>query len=105
MLGTVNSRDKSTGLRRRATNETALLAVLLFVGIVLMPIAIYAVGRSVFGAYGDAGFGGFFSMLSEKIRHGDAVAWFLVLSPYFAWQCLRLTACAWRAIGRAQRTS
>lgn len=90
-------------LRQRVTKETALLAVLLFIGFVLLPIGIYAVGRIVFGTYGGMGYGGFFSMLSEKIRNGDVVAWFLVLSPYCAWQCLRLTAYAWRAAGRLQQ--
>ena len=70
-----------------------------------MPIAIYAVGRNVFGAYGNLGYGSFFGVLSEKIRNGDVVAWFLVLSPYLAWQCLRLTAFAWRAAERLEQQS
>ncbi|MCH7830406.1 MAG: hypothetical protein IIB75_07565 [Proteobacteria bacterium] len=82
-----------------------MLSILLFVGIVLMPIAIYAVGRDVFGTYGNLGFGSFYNVLSGKIRDGDLVAWFLVLSPYLAWQCLRLTAFAWRAAGRPEKTS
>ncbi len=61
-----------------------------------MPIAIYLVGQDVFGAYGGAGYGDFFGTLSEKVRNGDIVAWFLILSPYLGWQCVRLSVFAWR---------
>jgi hypothetical protein len=80
--------------------EGALFAVLLFVGFVLLPIAIWFVGKTVFGAYGGTGYSDFFGNLSGKIRGGDLVAWFLVLSPYLVWQCLRLMAFGWRSVGK-----
>lgn len=83
-----------------ARKEVALFVGLLFVGLVLMPIAIYLVGGKVFGAYGGYGYGDFFGTLSGKIRAGDAVAWFLVLAPYLAWQILRLTWHGWRLASR-----
>lgn len=86
-------------LKKSAQKELGLFVVLLFVGFVLMPIAIFWVGQSLFGAYGGLGYGDFFGTLSEKIRGGDGVAWFLVLSPYLVWQCLRLTVLAWRYAG------
>ncbi len=82
--------------------EIGLLVGLLFFGLVLMPIAIYAVGQGIFGDYGGHGYGQFFSSISEKIRAFDGVAWFLVLAPYLGWQCLRATALAWRYLGRMQ---
>lgn len=72
------------------------MAVLLFVGFVLLPITIWFVGQTLFGEYGGHGFGDFFGTLSAKIRNGDRVAWFLVLSPYLAILCLRLTIWGWR---------
>lgn len=92
--------DKRPTLRQLIRKEVGLLVGLLFVGIVLMPIAIYAVGQGIFGTYGGHGYGGFFGAISEKIRSGDGVAWFLVLAPYLAWQTLRLTGRAWRHLGR-----
>ena len=83
-------------IRRAIEKEAALLTGLLFFGIVLMPIAIYMTGQAVFGSYGGHGYGDFFGTLSAKLRAGDLVAWFLVSSPYLAWQCLRLMAFAWR---------
>jgi hypothetical protein len=83
-------------MKNTVRREIALLLVLLFVGFVLMPFGIYLVGREVFGEYGGYGYGDFFGTLSEKIRNRDVVAWFLVLSPYLAWQFVRLTALAWR---------
>ncbi len=83
-------------IKQIARREAALLLGLLFVGLVLMPFGIYVVGREVFGDYGGHGYGDFFGTLSGKIRNRDAVAWFLVLSPYLAWQFVRLTAFAWR---------
>jgi len=80
--------------------EGALFAILLFVGIVLLPLAIWFVGKAVFGTYGGAGYADFFGTLSGKIRGGDLVAWFLVLSPYVVWQCLRLMVLGWRYVGK-----
>ena len=37
--------------------EIGLFVGLLFVGLVLMPIAIYAVGQGIFGEYGGHGYG------------------------------------------------
>ncbi len=83
-------------LKHLARKEGALFVGLLFFGLVLMPIIIYWIGNNVFGNYGGYGFGDFFGTLSGKIRHGEFVAWFFVLSPYLAWQTLRLTVFAWR---------
>lgn len=87
-------------LKKVARKESLLLLWLVFFGLVLMPIAIFWIGQSLFGAYGGQGYGDFFGTLSLKIRTGDRVAWFLVLSPYMVWQCLRLTALAWRLTGK-----
>ena len=84
-------------IKRAVRKEVALLVGLLFFGIVLMPIAIFVTGQAVFGDYGGHGYGDFFGTLSAKLRAGDLVAWFLVTSPYLAWQCLRLMAFGWRA--------
>lgn len=75
-----------------------MLAGLLFLGLVLMPVGIFWIGQIVFGAYGGHGYGEFFGTISEKIRAGDGVAWFLVLAPYLAWQCFRLMLLAWRRL-------
>jgi len=92
--------DNPSILKKTLRKELGLLAGLLFFGIVLMPGVIYLVGQGIFGAYGGHGYGDFFGNLSAKIRGGDAVAWFLVLSPYLVWQSLRLMALAWRFAGR-----
>lgn len=88
---------ESSKLKAVAKRELALFAGLLFIGFVLMPVLIYEVGQIIFGSYGGAGYGEFFGNLSKKIRSGNIVAWFLVLSPWIGWQCLRLTGRAWRA--------
>jgi hypothetical protein len=82
-----------------------LLVGLLFLGLLGMPIIIYQVGQTVFGTYAGVGFADFFGTLNGKIRDGDAVAWFLVLSPYLGWQCLRLMAFGWRSAGQHNASS
>ena len=88
------------GLRQLAAKELALLTGFLFLGLVVLPIATFIVGQSVFGTYAGVGYGDFFGTLSAKVRGGDIVAWFLILSPYLGWQSLRLTVFAWRIAGR-----
>ena len=94
------SSGDSTSVTDVIRKEFALFAILLFLGFVIMPMAIFWVGKSIFGPYGGAGYGDFFGTISEKIRSGDGVAWLLVLAPYLIWQCLRLMALAWRRLGR-----
>lgn len=94
-------KPKPSPLSDSLKKEAALFTGLLFVGLVILPICIWFVGKSVFGQYGGAGFSDFFGTLSSKIRSGDIVAWFLVLSPWLVWQCLRLIAFGWRAVGKA----
>lgn len=89
-------------IRKTVTREAALFFGLLFFGFVLMPIGIYLIGREFFGEYGGYGYGDFFGTLSAKIRAGEFVAWFLVLSPYLALQTLRLTRLCWRIASRPQ---
>ena len=80
--------------------EAILLAVLMGLGIVVMPGAAYLLGRLVFGEYAGDGFGDFFSTIGAKLVAADGVAWLLVASPYLIWQCLRLTVGLWRRFGR-----
>ena len=92
--------ERQFNVRKAITREAALLLGFLFLGLVLLPIAIYVVGQAIFGAYGGGSYGHFYSELSSRIRAGDTAAWFLVLSPYLGWQTLRLVALGWRSAGR-----
>ena len=60
-------------------------------GLLLMPLAIYWVGKLVFGEYGGTGFSAFYGTLHRAIRSADLVVLFLVFSPYLIWQLTRLT--------------
>ena len=88
--------DNRSALVKTLRKETGLLVAFLFLGLVVMPVAIYVVGQSIFGEYGGQGYGQFFGELSGRIRSGDRVAWLLVLSPYLGWQTLRLMLFGWR---------
>ena len=92
--------DKTTPLPLNLRKEAAVLAGFLFCGLVLLPVVVWFVGKAVFGAYGGAGFADFYGTLSGKIRSGDPAAWFLVLSPWLAWQVVRLTVFGWRAAAK-----
>lgn len=92
--------DRQTSATRTITRELGLLLGFLFLGLVLLPVAVYFVGQAIFGDYGGGSFGHFYSELSGRIRSGDGAAWFLVLSPYLGWQTLRLVALGWRRAGR-----
>lgn len=96
--------ERQFSMRKAITRETALLLGFLFLGLVLLPVAIYVVGQAIFGDYGGGSYGHFVSELSSRIRGGDIAAWFLVLSPYLGWQTLRLIALGWRSVGRRPET-
>lgn len=88
-------------LKKVVRKEIAILAFLLFAGLILLPVVVYWAGDNVFGDYAGQGYGDFFGTLGSKLRAGDGVAWFLVFSPYLVWQSLRLMALGWRAAGRS----
>ena len=92
--------EQTNPLSRVFRKEAAVFAGFLFFGLVLLPILIWYVGKAVFGAYGGAGFAEFYGTLSGKIRSGDLVAWFLVMSPWLAWQVVRLALLGWRAVAK-----
>ena len=79
--------------------EALLFLGLAIAGIVLLPLAVFFVGDTVFGSYGGDGFGEFFEALLGKLGRADRFAWLLVLSPYIVVQVLRIMALGWRIAG------
>jgi hypothetical protein len=69
--------------------EALTLLLLLFGGVLLLPIAIYIVGGEIFGSYSGRGFGDFYRDIHGDLRDGQSVVIFLLLSPYLVWQLLR----------------
>jgi hypothetical protein len=86
--------------KRTVIRELALFLALFFTGLVILPILIYFVGRTLFGEYGGSGFTDFYQVLHGELRAGEPVVWFLMLSPYLVWQLLRLTVYGFRRAGK-----
>ena len=87
-------------LRSRTLSELALLSGLVFIGLAVVPVAIYVVGEAFFGEYGGGGFTAFYGHLHAEFRDGNPAVWLLLLSPYLLWQLLRATAWGVRRTGR-----
>lgn len=92
---------KNVNIKTAVVRELALFLVLLFVGLVILPLCVYVVGRSLFGEYAGTGFSDFYGVLHSKFRSGEPVVWFLMLSPYLIWQMLRMTISAFRRVGKS----
>ena len=69
--------------------ELVLAAVLLAVGLLPLPVAVYWVGQFVIGVYEGGGVGELLSSIWTELGRGSATAWILVLSPYVAIQLIR----------------
>jgi len=80
----------------RLRNEAILAGLLLAFGLFILPVAIYFVGLQIIGNYEGGGAVGLVLELWSALVRADAVAWVLVLSPYFVVQLLRLTWKIWR---------
>ena len=78
--------------------EAVISLALILAGLILVPVAIWFVGKNVFGGYDGDGFGGFYAELIARLGSGSAVAWFLVLSPLIGVIVIRLTIAAFRAV-------
>lgn len=86
--------------RRTLLRETVLNGGLVLFGIVLLPVAVFIVGRVVFGTYEGDGFGGFFGALLARLFSGELAAWFLVLSPLLIVLIIRGIVLGWRLSAR-----
>jgi hypothetical protein len=86
-----------SGLLKR---EAAIFLAMLFFGLVILPVAIWFVGNTIFGDYGGAGYGDFYGNLTLRIVSGNLAAWFLVLSPWLTLQAVRLALAGWRRAGK-----
>ena len=83
-------------LKKTARKEFGIFVILFLVGLLFLPVLIYFIGKAIFGAYDGSGFATFYGNLQSEFRAGQPVVWFLMLSPYLAWQLLRVTRWAFR---------
>ena len=82
---------------RTIKREIAIAAALFAAGLLLLPPAIYWVGRQVAGDY--AGGGGPLALANQiwaDFVQLEPAAWLLVLSPYVLVQLVRLIGRTWR---------
>ena len=81
----------------RIKRELTIAAVLLLIGLVPVPIAVYFVGQAVVGPYeGAAGLFGIMGQIVADLTGFRLGAWILVLSPYLIIQLLRVAIHAQR---------
>ncbi len=93
----------SESVKKTVIRELATFLCLVLFGLLILPLAIYMVGKSVFGEFGGTGFSGFNLTLHAAIRDGEPAVLFLVLAPYLIWQLSRLTVWGFRQAGRRRQ--
>ena len=71
--------------------EAILLIIMTLVGLVILPLCVFLVGKFVFGEYAGAGFGEFYRDIHSDLRSGEPDIVFLLFSPYIIWQLTRLS--------------
>ena len=98
--------SRATGMKvtvkNRIAKEAAWFGGLWLVGLAILPLSIYIVGRAVFGDYGGGGLGDFYAELLGRSVRGELVVWFLLLSPYLLWLLCRLTIREFRRGGSSR---
>jgi hypothetical protein len=78
--------------------EVSFAAILLLVGMLGLPLAIYAVGQQIIGDYApDAQAADLIAAIWSALMQGRWAAWLLVLSPYLVISLLRLARAMLRA--------
>jgi hypothetical protein len=71
--------------------EAILLIIMTLVGVLIVPLCVFLVGKFVFGEYAGAGFGEFYRDIHSDLRSGEPDIVFLVFAPYIIWQLIRLS--------------
>jgi len=78
--------------------ELLIAGILLAVGFLVLPVAIYWVGLQVIGEYApDAGLLDLMLAIWSALLAGQWSAWLLVLSPYLVILLCRAARMTWRA--------
>ena len=70
--------------------EALLFAIFGLAGLLLLPGAVFLVGQAIFGDYGGGSYFDFHAGLLGRLLSGEPAVLFLLLSPYFVWQAVRL---------------
>lgn len=76
----------------RLRKELLIFGLMLFVGLVLLPMAIFETGQVLLGEYSDdgTGLGHLYGVLLKDLSKGRAAAWLLVLGPWLGVQLIRI---------------
>jgi hypothetical protein len=75
----------------RLRNEALLAVLLMAVGLLALPAAIFVVGGQIMGPYeGENGLASLAGAIWTALGTGQPAAWTLVLSPYLVVQLFRL---------------
>jgi len=95
--------ENNKSFKRLLYREAVTLLLLGLAGVLFLPLSIYFVGAEIFGDYAGSGFGDFYRDLHSKLREGNAVVTFLMLSPYLVWQLLRASIIVFARTAPARR--
>jgi len=74
---------------RGATRELLTIALSLAVGLTIMPVLIWLVGRAELGPYANGGLGGLLADYYAALLKGSLAFWLVALGPYAAVWLLR----------------
>ncbi|MEL7537491.1 MAG: hypothetical protein AAFZ58_11065 [Pseudomonadota bacterium] len=74
-------------------------------GLLLLPLAVYWTGVSIFGEYAGEGLGEFVGRFARAALDGSASIWFLIAAPYLVIQLLRLGWLALTVGGNSRPTT
>lgn len=89
-------RDATIDGKNAWQRELSIAAGLLAFGLIVLPFAIYFVGRRLLGDYAGAGALGLAESLWLDLLALQPLTWLLVLTPYVIVQLARLVRRAWR---------
>jgi hypothetical protein len=73
---------RSWSSHSRPTRELAIFVAALAFGVLIMPLAIYAVGRETLGEYANGGAGALLADFFRGLASGARAFWTVALGPY-----------------------
>ncbi|MCW5570984.1 MAG: hypothetical protein KIT78_07790 [Steroidobacteraceae bacterium] len=80
--------------------ESWLLLVLLSVGVIVLPVAVYVSGHELLGPYARGGFFRFWGDFFLGLARGGLPWWLLAIGPYALVMSCRVARFAWRRSAR-----
>ncbi len=73
------------------SKKITIFFLFFLLGLFILPLLLFAINDFIFGKYTGDGFVDFYNDYFNLMQEGNFAAWFISLSPYLLYLCIKMT--------------